>query len=649
MSGPLWTPSEDRIADANMTKFIRDVNKRFSKYFTTYDELHKWSIEGREDFWSTMWDFGGIISSNKGERVLLNGDKMPGSIWFPDASLNFAENLLKYRDNRTAIIFRGESNRRETITYSELYKRTGQLASGLKNAGIVKGDRVGGFMPNIIETVIAMLATTSIGAVWSSCSPDFGIKGVVDRFGQIKPKILFTADGYSYNGKIFDSLERVAGIQEQLTSVEKIVVIPFISDAPNLSKLKNAVLLPDFIDTKASAIEFEQVPFNHPVYVMYSSGTTGIPKCIVHGVGGTLIQHLKELILHTDLKREHTIFYFTTCGWMMWNWLVSSLAVGATVLLYDGSPFYPGPTAMFDIAQEEKMTMFGTSAKYIASLEKAGMKPKESHDLTHLKTICSTGSPLAHESFEYVYRDIKSDLCLSSISGGTDIISCFALGNPILPVYPGELQCLGLGMDVRIFDSDGNAIRNQKGELVCCRSFPSMPIYFWDDADGKKYHDAYFDVYPNIWTHGDYAELTDHNGIIMHGRSDAVLNPGGVRIGTSEIYRQVEKVEGVLESIAVGQDWDNDVRVILFVVLKDGYELTDDLVKKINTTIRTNTTPRHVPAKIIRVPDIPRTISGKITEIAVRKMLHGEEVKNLDALANPKALDYYRDLEELKS
>jgi len=649
MSTPLWTPSEDRIANANMSGFMRDVNKRFSKTFTTYDELHKWSIESRENFWSIMWDFGGIISSSKGERILLDGDKMPGSIWFPDASLNFAENLLRYRDNRTAIIFRGENSRRSTITYTDLYKRTAQLASGLKNAGVKKGDRVGGFMPNIIDTVIAMLATTSIGAVWSSCSPDFGIKGVVDRFGQIKPKILFTADGYSYNGKIFDSLERVAGIQEQLLSVEQIVVVPFISDAPNLSKLKNAVLLPDFIDSKASEIEFEQAPFNHPVYVMYSSGTTGIPKCIVHGVGGTLIQHLKELMLHTDLKREHTIFYFTTCGWMMWNWLVSGLAVGATALLYDGSPFYPSPTAMFDIAQEEKMTMFGTSAKYIASLEKAGVKPKETHDLTYLQTICSTGSPLAHESFEYVYRDIKSDLCLSSISGGTDIISCFALGNPILPVYPGELQCLGLGMDVRIFEGDGKTIRNQKGELVCCRSFPSMPIYFWDDADGKKYHDAYFDVFPNIWTHGDYAELTDHNGIIMHGRSDAVLNPGGVRIGTSEIYRQVEKVEGVLESIAVGQDWDNDVRVILFVVLKEGYELTDDLVKKINTTIRANTTPRHVPAKIIRVPDIPRTISGKITEIAVRKVIHGEEVKNLDALANPKALDYYRNLEELKS
>jgi len=649
MSTPLWTPTADRIAKANMTRFMGEVNILYGTDFSTYDELHKWSIENREDFWSIMWDFGGIVSSNKGERVLLHGDKMPGSIWFPDAKLNFAENLLKYRDDRTAMIFRGEKNCRASITFAELYLRVAQLASALRREGIVKGDRVGGFMPNIIDSVIAMLATTSIGAVWSSCSPDFGIKGVVDRFGQIKPRILFTADGYSYNRKKFDSLERVAGIQEQLTSVEKIVVVPFINDNPDLSALNNAVMLPDFIDTNATGVEFEQVPFNHPVYVMYSSGTTGIPKCIVHGVGGTLIQHLKELMLHTDVTRDDTLFYFTTCGWMMWNWLVSGLAVGATVLLYDGSPFSPKPRAMFDIAQEEKMTVFGTSAKYIASLEKVGLKPKETHDLSNLVTMCSTGSPLAHESFEYVYREIKDDICLASISGGTDIISCFALGCPIIPVHAGELQCSGLGMDVQIFSGDGKPVRNEKGELVCCKSFPSMPIYFWDDEDGSKYHNAYFDVFPNIWTHGDYAELTDHNGIIMHGRSDAVLNPGGVRIGTSEIYRQVEKVEGVLESIAIGQDWDNDMRVVLFVVLKGGYNLDSDIIKEIKYTIRTNTTPRHVPAKIIQVADIPRTISGKITELAVRKMVHGEEVKNRDALANPEALEYYKDLEELQT
>ena len=519
----------------------------------------------------------------------------------------------------------------------------------MRGNGVKKGDRVGGFMPNIIDTVIAMLATTSIGAVWSSCSPDFGINGVVERFGQIKPEILITTDAYIYNGKAFDSLEKVAGILKLVPSIKRTVVVPFISERPDISSLTGAILLPDFIDAKATSLQFEQLPFNHPVYIMYSSGTTGVPKCIVHGVGGTLIQHLKELMLHTDIGRDDVLFYFTTCGWMMWNWLVSGLALGCTVLLFDGSPFSPSPSVLFDIVQEEKMTVFGTSAKYIASLEKAGVQPKKTHDVSSLKTMCSTGSPLSNDSFEYVYREIKDDIDLASISGGTDIISCFALGCPIKPVYPGELQCIGLGMDVRIFSEDGKPLRGEKGELVCCKSFPSMPIYFWDDADGKKYHNAYFNVFPNIWTHGDYAELTEHKGIIMHGRSDAVLNPGGVRIGTSEIYRQVEKVDGVLESIAVGQDWDNDVRVILFVVLREGYTLDPDLEKKIKTMIRQNTTPRHVPAKIIHVKDIPCTRNGKITELAVRKVIHGEEVKNKDALSNPEALEYYRDLEELKS
>jgi acetoacetyl-CoA synthetase len=649
MTEPLWKPSESRIANSNMTRFIRDVNSSYSKHFASYDQLHQWSIENREDFWSIMWDFGGIIASNKGERILLDGDKMPGSIWFPDASLNFAENLLKYRDDRNALVFRGEDGRRASITYADLYIRDAQLASAMRSSGLVKGDRVGGFMPNIIDTIVAMLATTSIGAVWSSCSPDFGINGVVDRFGQIKPRILVATDGYIYNGKSFSILERVAGIQKLVPSIEKVVIVPFLSEKPDISSLDNAVTLPDFVDTKATTLEFEQVPFNHPVYVMYSSGTTGIPKCIVHGVGGTLIQHLKELMLHTDIKRDDTLFYFTTCGWMMWNWLVSGLALGCTVLLFDGSPFSPHPGILFDIAQSERMTVFGTSAKYIASLEKAGVKPRESHDVSSIKTMCSTGSPLSNDSFEYVYRDIKDDIDLASISGGTDIISCFALGCPIKPVYPGELQCIGLGMDVQIFNEYGKPTRGEKGELVCCKSFPSMPIYFWADPDGKKYHDAYFNAFPNIWTHGDYAEYTDHNGIIMHGRSDTVLNPGGVRIGTSEIYRQVEKVDGVLESIAIGQDWDNDVRVVLFVVLKEGYKLDDEMLKKIKNTIRQNTTPRHVPAKIIQVPDIPRTRSGKITELAVRKIVHNEEVKNKDALANPESLEYYRDLDELRS
>jgi acetoacetyl-CoA synthetase len=649
MTQPLWIPSESRVANANMTRFMRAVNSRYSKSFTSYDELHQWSIDHREDFWSIMWDFGGIVASHKGERILLDGDKMPGSLWFPDASLNFAENLLRYRDDRTAMIFRGESGRRDSISYCELYVRVAQLASAMRRAGLAKGDRAAGFMPHVIDTVVAMLAAASLGAVWSSCSPDFGINGVVDRFGQIAPKLLFTTDGYVYNGKPFNSLEKVAGILAGVPPVEHTVVVPFVSARPDLSGLSNAVLISDFVDTEATQIDFEQVPFNHPLYIMYSSGTTGIPKCIVHGVGGTLIQHLKELILHTDVTRDDTLFYFTTCGWMMWNWLVSGLASGARLLLFDGSPFHPHPGALFDIAAAEKVTVFGTSAKYLASIEQAGVKPKATHDVSSLKTLCSTGSPLSNDSFEYVYREIKTDIDLASISGGTDIISCFALGCPIKPVYSGELQCVGLGMDVGIFSEDGTPLRGEKGELVCRKSFPSMPIYFWDDPGGEKYHNAYFNVFPGIWTHGDYAELTEHNGIIMHGRSDAVLNPGGVRIGTSEIYRQVEKVEGVLEAIAVGQDWNNDVRVILFVMLKDGYTLDDALAKKITTAIRANTTPRHVPAKIIQVKDIPRTRNGKITELAVRKVIHGEEVRNRDALANPEALDYYRDLKELKS
>jgi acetoacetyl-CoA synthetase len=649
MTQPLWVPSESRVANANMTRFMHAVNSRYATRFTSYDELHQWSVAHREDFWSIMWDFGGILASHKGERILLHGEQMPGSIWFPDASMNFAQNLLRYRDDRTALVFRGEDGRRDAITTDGLYRRVAQLASAMRNAGLRTGDRVAGFMPNVIETVVAMLAATSIGAVWSSCSPDFGVNGVVDRFGQITPKLLFTTDGYTYAGKTFDSLPKIAAILACVPSVEHTVVVPFLAARPDLSALRNAAMIADFVDPAATQLEFEQVPFNHPVYIMYSSGTTGIPKCIVHGVGGTLIQHLKELMLHTDIGRDDTIGYYTTCGWMMWNWLVSGLACGARVLLFDGSPFSPHPGALFDTAAEEKMTVFGTSAKYIASIEKAGVKPRETHDLSSLKTLCSTGSPLANESFEYVYRDIKEDIDLASISGGTDIISCFALGCPIKPVYAGQLQCLGLGMDVRVYSKDGRPLRGEKGELVCCQSFPSMPTHFWDDPDGKKYQQAYFSVFPGIWTHGDYAELTEQNGIIMHGRSDAVLNPGGVRIGTAEIYRQVEKVDEVLEAIAVGQDWDNDVRVILFVMLKDGCTLDDRLGKKITTAIRENTTPRHVPAKIIQVTDIPRTRNGKITELAVRNVIHGEEVRNSDALANPEALECFRDLEELRS
>ncbi len=648
MTEPLWAPDEARCRATRLYDFMQTLNQRHQLDLNNYQALHQWSTEHSETFWSDLWDYAGIIG-DKGNRVLEHPERMPGARWFPDARLNFAQNLLRYRDQRPAVIFRGEDDTRIELSHAELYLQVAQLASALRREGVTRGDRVSGFMPNIPATLIGMLATASIGAIWSSCSPDFGINGVLDRFGQVEPKILLTTDGYRYNGKRLNSLERVQGIADQLHSVEKIVVVPFLEATPDISGLDRAVLLPDFIDAQASEIEFEPLPFDHPLYVMYSSGTTGVPKCIVHSAGGTLIQHLKEHILHTDVGRDDCLFYYTTCGWMMWNWLVSGLATGCTLMLFDGSPFAPQPSILWDIAEQEGITVFGTSAKYIAALEKAGVKPRESHNLEKLRSVLSTGSPLAHESFEYVYRDIKQELQLSSISGGTDIVSCFALGCPIRPVYAGELQCRGLGMAVEIFDDNGKPVRGEKGELVCTRPFPSMPIGFWNDEDGQKYHDAYFGQFDNIWAHGDYGEITEHDGLIIHGRSDAVLNPGGVRIGTAEIYRQVEKVDEVLESLCIGQPWDNDVRVVLFVRLKEGFNLTDELIKRIRDTIRANTTPRHVPAKVIQVTDIPRTISGKIVELAVRKVVLGEEVKNKDALANPEALELFRDLPELQS
>jgi acetoacetyl-CoA synthetase len=647
MTEPLWTPDEARCRATRLNDFMQTLSQRHQLDLNSYEQLHQWSVEQSETFWSDFWDYAGIIG-DKGDRVLEHPDRMPGARWFPRARLNFAENLLRYRDDRSAVIFRGEDDTRIELSHAELYLQVAQLASALRREGVTAGDRVSGFMPNIPATLIGMLATASIGAIWSSCSPDFGINGVLDRFGQVEPKILLTTDGYRYNGKRLNSLERVQGIADQLHSVEKIVVVPFLDTTPDISALDRAVLLPDFVDSQASEIEFASLPFDHPLYVMYSSGTTGVPKCIVHSAGGTLIQHLKEHILHTDVSRDDRLFYYTTCGWMMWNWLVSGLATGCTLMLFDGSPFAPRPSVLWDIAEQEGITVFGTSAKYIAALEKAGVKPRESHNLEKLRAVLSTGSPLAHENFEYVYRDIKQDLQLSSISGGTDIISCFALGCPIRSVYAGELQCRGLGMAVEIFDDNGNPVRGEKGELVCTRPFPSMPIGFWNDDDGQKYHDAYFGQFDNIWAHGDYGEITAHDGLIIHGRSDAVLNPGGVRIGTAEIYRQVEKVDEVLESLCIGQPWDNDVRVVLFVRLKEGFSLNDALIKRIRDTIRANTTPRHVPAKVIEVADIPRTISGKIVELAVRKVVLGEEVKNKDALANPEALELYRNLPELQ-
>ncbi|MEW6423967.1 MAG: acetoacetate--CoA ligase [Bacillota bacterium] len=649
MKKPLWEPSAERKQQANMTRFIRFVNQKYGLQIDNYNQLYNWSITNILDFWAAVWEFGKVRASQPYETVAVNLDDMLGARWFLGARLNFAENLLRYRDERTALIFRGEALEPVLITYAELYDQVARLAGSLRDAGVRAGDRVAGFMPNMIETVVAMLATTSIGAIWSSCSPDFGIKGVLDRFGQIQPKILFTADGYSYGGKKFDSLERIAGVVKEIASIEKVVVVPYAEKDPCLSRVPKAISYADFLSPRRGLeISFAQLPFDHPVYILYSSGTTGVPKCIVHGAGGTLLQHLKELILHTDLKREDTIFYYTTCGWMMWNWLVSSLAVGATVFLFDGSPFYPEPGVLWKLAQDEKISIFGTSAKYLAAIEKAGVKPGATYDLASLKTVLSTGSPLSGESFAYVYREIKQDVCLSSISGGTDIISCFALGNPIGPVYAGELQVRGLGMKVESFDENGNPVLDQKGELVCTAPFPSMPVYFWNDEGNKKYRSAYFDYYPHVWRHGDYIEITGTGGVIIYGRSDATLNPGGVRIGTAEIYRQVESLPEILDSIVVGQNWDNDVRVILFVKLAEGVQMTEELKKKIKTAIRENTTPRHVPAKIIAVADIPYTLNGKKVEMAVRSVIHNEPVLNQDALANPEALAYFKDLPELK-
>ena len=646
MTQPLWSPSPQRIADANLSQFMSEVNCDLVLDIKNYNQLYQWSIDQPEQFWPAVWRFCEVRSSQPWSTVLTDGEKMPGAKWFTGARLNFAENLLRRRDDKTALIFWGEDQIKRQLSYRQLYRQVAQLAAAMRAHGITVGDRVAGFMPNMPEAIIAMLAASSIGAIWSSCSPDFGVSGAVERFGQIEPKLLFATDGYWFKGKPIDSLARVAEIALQLPSVERVILIPYLHQRPDITSLPNSVHWHDFVDDNATEIEteFAQLPFDHPLYILYSSGTTGMPKCIVHGAGGTLLQHLKELVLHTDLKESDRIFYFTTCGWMMWNWLVSSLATGATVLLYDGSPFYPSETILFDYAATEKITIFGTSAKYLTELEKSGAKPKESHDLSALRAILSTGSPLLPESFDYVYRDIRSDLLLASISGGTDIVSCFALGNPLLPVYKGELQCRGLGMKVAVYDEAGHAVRRQQGELVCEAPAPSMPIYFWNDADGARYRAAYFERFPNIWAQSDYAELTEHDGLIIYGRSDAVLNPGGVRIGTAEIYRQVEQLPEVLESIAIGQQWRDDVRIILFVKLREGLGLNDELIAKIKTTLRTHTTPRHVPAKVVQVADIPRTISGKIVELAVRNVIHNRPVTNIEALANPEALEFFRNL-----
>jgi len=645
---PLWIPSPERAAASHMAAFMKLVRERHGVEVRDYAALHAWSVANLEAFWLAVWDYGGVIGDRTGP-VLVDRDRMPGARFFPDARLNFAENLLRHRHGSDALVFRGEDKVRRRLTAGELYDEVSRMQQALAAAGVEAGDRVAAFMPNMPETIVAMLAATSLGATFTSCSPDFGVQGVLDRFGQVEPKVLVCCDGYYYNGKSVETLGRIAEIVKQLPSVKRVVAVPYISDKPAVDAVANAVRWDDFLAPhEAGLIAFRRMPFNHPLYILYSSGTTGVPKCIVHGTGGVLLQHLKEHLLHCDVRQGDRLFYFTTCGWMMWNWLVSGLAAGAALLLYDGSPFAARGHILFDFAAEEAMTQFGTSAKFIDSAAKAGLDPMHTHELPALRTMLSTGSPLAPEGFDYVYAHVKRDLCLSSISGGTDLVACFACGCPTLPVWRGEIQCRALGMDVAVFDDEGRSLPpGQKGELVCKSPFPTMPLGFWNDPDEAKYRAAYYEKFPDVWRHGDWSELTAHGGMVIYGRSDAVLNPGGVRIGTAEIYRQVEKLDEVVESIVIGQDWEKDVRVVLFVRLREGLRLDDALVRKIRQTIRENTTPRHVPAVILQVPDIPRTKSNKIVELAVRAVVHGQPVRNAEALANPEALEHFRARPEL--
>ena len=648
-NNPLWKPDLDKIDSTLMMQFMHLANDRYSSSFNSYDELWQWSIDNPEEFWSLVWDFCEVIG-DKGEHVLVNQAAMLDAQWFPDARLNFAQNLLRRRDDKEAIVFWGEDRVRKTLTYNQLWLAVAQFSAALRAQGIKQGDVIAAYMPNMPETIIAMLAASSIGAIFTSASPDFGTQGLVDRFGQVEPKILIAVDRYVYNRKTINKLDTVCEVAPLFPSVERIILVSYDNEIAELPEINGLIGWNEFIAPyqQVSEIDFEPLPFDHPLYIMYSSGTTGAPKCIVHAAGRALLQHLKEQRLHSDIKAGDRLFFFTTCGWMMWNWLVSGLASEAVILLYDGSPLLDQGRILFDYAEQGAMTHFGTSAKFIDAIAKNGLQPANTHNLSNLRVIFSTGSPLVAESFEYVYRDVKQDVQLSSISGGTDILSCFVLGCPVLPVWSGEIQCRGLGMAVDVLDESGNPVRNSKGELVCTKPFPAIPTGFWNDPDGERYRDSYFSRFPGIWCQGDFCEITENDGLVIHGRSDATLNPGGVRIGSAEIYRQVEKLPEVLESLVIGQKWMDDVRVVLFVKLRPELKLDEALITHIKQTIRSNTTPRHVPAKVLQVEDIPRTRSGKIVEIAVRNVVHGEVVKNIEALANPEALAFFRDRPELK-
>jgi len=643
MKTPLWIPSEERRQLANITRFIGMVNARYHLKLDSYADLYQWSVENILDFWSAMWDFGGLIASQPPDRVVTDLSTFPGADWFPGARLNFAENLLRYRDDQLAFIFKGETQTTKQMSYAELYDSAARFAHSLKESGIGVGDRVVGYMPNMIETVIAMLAATSLGATWSSCATDIGPAAAVERLGQVEPKAMITADGYFYKGKAFDTMEHAAEVARGIPSLKKVVVVSYTRQRPDISQIPNSIHYEDFLSKENDLeIKFEQLPFSHPLYIMFSSGTTGKPKCMVQGAGGVLINHLKELLLHTDLKRTDRIFYITSCSWMMWNWLISSLAVGATIVLYDGNPNYPDTGAMWKLIQDEKVTIFGCSASYIHFLKKENVSPRRDFDLSSLREISQTGSPLSADGFEYVYSEIKPDLHFNSISGGTDINGCFAAGSPILPVYAGELQSAALGMKIKSYDEKANPMYDEQGELVCEAPTPSMPLYFWNDPDGSKYHHAYFDVYPHVWRHGDYVLIHKNTGgITFYGRSDAVLKPSGVRIGTAEIYTQMEKLPEIADSLAVGQNYQGDQRVILFVKLAAGFALTDELKDKVRTALRENASPRHVPALIFETPEIPYTLNMKKVESAVTNILNGRAVSNRDALTNPRSLEFY--------